>query len=343
MTQRARFGVRLWCGAVVAAVTSGCVSGPPRFVEPDGDEPHAIVTVRVTHAKRPDVHSADRVVINGREVELQDGNRSASGTVFSLRAPPGGSQWGVGSRFYHYELRSERERVAVTRSTYDSCHSRDYKGYCRGGTRTVTDYEYQNVTRMRPVTRAHCNQVREFQLERGGTYTVSYQFQDAHNCTLSCVEHQVGPTGEPSDVPCKRAPLPTTAADAPSRNAVPQQAPRASKTSSSSTQSLGMASVALGAIGLAGAAAAGGYALLMKEEVGASCDENNVCTRDGAGAAERGRQAVKIGTMSGITGAVLLGTGIVLLNVGSREKGPHASAVVAPVDNGGQISLQGAF
>lgn len=326
----------------VAALVSllgapGCgATAPPRFIEPESRAPHAAVTLRVAHETQPDQFSEENIELNGLPIDVPDGNRRASGVSLGFRAPPGATQWRLGTSFYHFETRWVTETYLDYESTYDSCASRDSRGSCRGGSKSRTVTKTRTVPRTVRVSTASCTQAADFELDAGAAYTLSFRFHADRRCTLECIEASRSPGEGAQGAPCKTARVEAEKSGQPGE----AKKPRAEGASSSP---LGTAAITLGALGLTGAAMAGLYALAMKDEVDAHCDADRTCDAQGRDAAEKGRTAVGVGTISGVAGAALLASGIVLLSVGPREKPPAASLRASPTAQGGQLSLEGRF
>lgn len=195
-----------WRWWAVALVVSAC--GPPRYVPPAADEPHAQVTVRVLHHALPGPILSHDTLLNGDAIPIvaRDGTTVGVPITRSVRVRPGRGLWQFESRFAHIEQRlrtvyeTERQPCGTSRVGSGST-SRLETRYC---TRQVPRQRLQSVR----VPDGTCAAAFVLQATAGRRYLVQYDFYAHEQCRARCFSRE-GTAGVLQLVPCgagRRAP-----------------------------------------------------------------------------------------------------------------------------------------
>ena len=192
--------------ASLAALAVGC--RPPAYVQPEADEPHAVLKIRhVVHAKRgPGYASITRLgefSIDERALDPE----LAEGATVHLRVRPEAAELGVSGASFHTEMRSVQKWRSVSESY--SCPQQQCSYGPRGSTcQTVyntctrTRQESYYVTEAVRVTDDECGRTTSFSPRVGANYLLQFDYLGEGDCKLACFEQRPRPDGQFQLVPC---------------------------------------------------------------------------------------------------------------------------------------------
>lgn len=196
--------------ALFAAAALSVACGPPRYVPPAVDEPHAQVTLRVLHHALPGPILHHETLLNGDAIPVVTRGGASVGVPLTrgVRVRPGRGAWQFSSRFAHVEQ--------LLRTVYET---ERYPCGTRLG--TTGGVETRTCTRQVPRQRWEAVQVPDgscsagfvLQATHGRRYLLQYDFYAHDQCRARCFSQQ-GTDGAVQLVPCGS---PGASAPAPAR------------------------------------------------------------------------------------------------------------------------------
>lgn len=196
-------GLLLGTGCVVSRVAMA-----PDYVQPEANQPHAIVKVRTVYHSSPETSLEEGVLINGRRVHVGSVGQ-AGARIVAIRAKPEVTRWELSSRFFHVERRSVTEHYSEQEpyTTTEYYHCSTGSGSSSSCTRSVTKYrtvsKTRTVMRNEEVADGSCGVELQQQPSAGSTYLLQYEYYESGRCTASCFEQVSSTQNEGFDmVPC---------------------------------------------------------------------------------------------------------------------------------------------
>lgn len=199
-------------GAVIAG--AGCV---PRYRQPNLDEPHAVVRIRLVRHDWTGPMLSETVRLNGHDIPVT--RAGPQPTIVPVRVRPEETRWRFETLFYHMEQRPHLETYQESYSCggYTSSYGGRSTYQSRTCYRTRTRMVYRNVQ----VPDGRCA-MGVFHLPReGAAYLVQYEYFGHGRCTARCYRQVPLPGGQFQLAEC--GPL-----EPPGENALPgESAPHA--------------------------------------------------------------------------------------------------------------------
>jgi len=171
--------------AVMAGVAFGCVHP---YEQPNVNEPHAVVKVRLSYHDHPGIQLTERIRLNDYDIVMPpDETLRATPVAQAVRIRPEPAAWNISSNFYH---------------TYTTT------------TLQTTSYKCGSTTctRSSPVTMTHtvsdgsCQQSLTFVPMTGAIYLLQYDFLGADQCSLLCLRQLPAGGDQFITEPCRTIP-----------------------------------------------------------------------------------------------------------------------------------------
>ncbi len=177
--------------SLLATVSTGCSR---RYSQPEENEPHATVEVRVIHRQASGPELEESVTANRRDIAFPVNASPERMQVMRIR--PELTEYEVNTRYFHTEYRQEQYWV-----------NEQYQcGSTWNGRTMVPSYCSRSVPRMRtvPIHIDHgtCEQRVAHTPQVGGNYILQYEYQGPGQCTIECVRQMTLPNGQFQMIPC---------------------------------------------------------------------------------------------------------------------------------------------
>jgi hypothetical protein len=200
---------------IITLLAASC--RPPAYVQPQPNEPHAILKIRhIVHARGGPFYASQvrvgRFSVDERTLEDQQGG---DGSIIHLRVHPRADAVLVAGTSYHVEQRMVT-RYRSVQEPY-SCSSQQCSGGY-GSTPRSCHSVYQTCYRSRQVPYQQMESVNvtddacsgSFPLAPavGATYLMQFDYLGENQCQLTCFEQVPNPLGAFELVPCTPAVLP---------------------------------------------------------------------------------------------------------------------------------------
>lgn len=179
---------------------SGCVR---RYSQPEPDQPHADVHVRVVHHAELGPGVDEIVTLNGEALSLEDASSGVREAVVRVRAE--GSQYGFETEFYH-NVQTQEWRTVYETERYQCGYSRTGPTYC---SRQVPRQRLVTVTQR--VSDGGCVSALDQAPLAGAVYLVQYEFMGVNQCRATCQRLVQSGDGSTGAIDCgQNEPVPPT-------------------------------------------------------------------------------------------------------------------------------------